>query len=133
MGWGVKIGAQVASRLYFGAILSQFWPFWAFFDPFWPFGWGATARSGSGSPVGGVKWGGESKLVGPEGPSGVQTLFWGHFLAILRHFWPFWAAFDPFWPFGWGAMAPSGYGTAIVGVKWGGESKLVGSERPSAV
>ena len=63
----------------FLVILSHFVPFWAFFDPFWPFGWGAKAPSGSGPPKVGGKWGGESKLVGPEGPSAVQTPFWGHF------------------------------------------------------
>ena len=40
------------------------------------------APSGLGTPIVGVKWGGEPKLVGPEGPSGVQTLLLGHFLVI---------------------------------------------------
>ena len=66
-------GAQVASRPPFGVIFSHFEPFWAVFDPFWPLGGGAKAPSGFGPPKVGVKWGGESKLVGPEGPSGVKT------------------------------------------------------------
>ena len=82
----------------FLVILSHFGPLWAFFDPFWPFGWGATAPSGSGPPIVGVKWGGESELAGS----------WGPFLVILSHFGSFWALFDPFWPFGRGAKAPSG-------------------------
>ena len=65
----------MASRPYFGAILGHFEPFLArlglFLAIFWPFGWGATAPSVSGPPKVGVKWGGESKLVSPEDPSGV--------------------------------------------------------------
>ena len=44
----------------------------------------------------------------------------------------FGAIFDPFWPFGCGATAPSGPGPPKVGVKLGGEPKLVGPEDPSA-
>ena len=36
---------------------------------------GAKAPSGPGPPKVGVKWCEESKLVGPEGPSGVWTPF----------------------------------------------------------
>ena len=85
---------------------------------------GAPAPSGSGPPLVGVKWGGESKLVGPRAQVASRLYFGGHF-------WPF---FGPFLAlFGWGAMALSGSGTPIVGVKWGGESKLVGPEGPSGV
>ena len=65
----------MASVPLLGAIFGHFEPFLAllglFFDRFWPFGWGAKAPSGSGPPEFGAKWCGESKLVGPEGPSGV--------------------------------------------------------------
>ena len=65
----------MASGPPFGAIfghLSHFGPFGAFFDPFWPFGWGGQRLHVCLDPhIVGVKWGGESKLVGPDGPSGV--------------------------------------------------------------
>ena len=55
----------------FLVILSHFGPFWAFFDPFWPFGWGQRLQGGPGPPQLGSNGAGGSKLVGPEGPSGV--------------------------------------------------------------
>ena len=84
MGWGVKIDGSRGSKWRLDPILGPFLAILAIFGPFWLFGWGATAPSGSGPTLVGVKWGGESKLVGPEGPSGVQTLIFGHFE-------PFWA------------------------------------------
>ena len=87
----------MASGPYFWAIFGpfgpvcDFWPFWALFDPFWPFGCGAKAPSGSGTPTVGVKWGGESKLVGPEGRPYLGAIF-GHcepVLALLGLFWLF--------------------------------------------
>ena len=59
-----------------------------------------------------VKWGGESKLVGPEGPNGVQTLFGGHF-------WPFLALLGlfltPFGHLGAGQWLPVGPGPQTSG------------------
>ena len=52
---------------------------------------------------------------------------WGSFLVILG---PFLTLFDHV---GAGQTIPSGYGPTKVGVKWGGESKLVGPEGPSGV
>ena len=66
-------------------ILSHFGPFWAFFDPFWPFGSGAKAPSGSIPPKVGVKWSGESKLVGPRDQVASGPLLG----AIFGHFEPF--------------------------------------------
>ena len=71
--------------------------------------------------------------MGPEGPKWRLDPILGPFLAILSHFWPVGAFFDPFWSFGRGATAPNGSGPTIVGVKWGGESKLVGPDGPSGV
>ena len=75
----------MASRPYFGAIFAILSHFGPFFDPFWPFGWGVMAPSGSGTPIIGVKWGGESKLVGPDGPAASRP----YFGAIFGHFEPF--------------------------------------------
>ena len=63
----------------------------------------------------GVKWGGEPKLVGPEDPSGVLTLFWGHFE-------PFWVRLRPRGgieghfrtPWGWGDQTPLNRGPVSV-------------------
>ena len=62
----------MASRPLLGAIFGHFEPFWALTV-------GAKATSGSVHPKVDVKWGGESKLAGLEGASGVLTPFWGHF------------------------------------------------------
>ena len=58
---------------------SRMGPFGPFLTPFGHLGKGSKW---SGLPKVGVKWGGESKLVGLEGPSGVWTLFWGQFLNL---------------------------------------------------
>ena len=126
MAWGVKIGGSRGPKCRldpplgpFLVILSHLGPFWAFFDLFWSFGCGAKTPSVPGPAKVGVKWGGESKLVGPEGPSAVKTHFWGHF-------WSFWALlglFDPFWPFGWGQRLQVDPDPPKVGVKLGVESK----------
>ena len=93
MGWGVKIGRSRGPMWRLDpllgpilVILSHFGPFGAFFDPFWPFGWGAKAP---GPPKVGVKWGGESKKVGPEGPKWRLDTLLGSFLVILSHLGPF--------------------------------------------
>ena len=61
----------MASRPPFGTIFGHFGPFWPFLTLFGHLGGGAKAQSGSGPPKVGVKWGGESKLAGLEGSSGV--------------------------------------------------------------
>ena len=72
------------------------------------------------------------KIGGSRGPKCRLDPLLGPFLIILSHFGPFWAFFDPFWPFGWGgAKAPSGSVPPKVGVKWGGESKLTSLNPPA--
>ena len=84
------------------------------------------AQSGTGPPIVGVKWGGESKLVGPEGPSGVWNPFGGYFLVILSHFGLFRAFFDPFLAIWVRGKGPKWVHTPYSWGKMGGESKLVG-------
>ena len=132
-GWGAttpsgsgapKVGprAKVASRPPFGAIFGHFEPFWAlrgFFYPFWSFGWGATVPSGSGPP----------KVGGSRGPKWRLDPILGPFLAIFGPFGPFLTLFG-IWVRGNGSKCVR---IPLVGVKWGGESKLVGPEGPSGV
>ena len=82
------------------------------------------APSGSGPPIVGVKWGGEPKLVGPEGPGPSRPTFG----AIFGHFEPFGALFGPlltlFGPLGEGQRLQVGpdplWGKMERGVKIGG-------------
>ena len=64
----------MASSPPFGAILGHFESFWAllglFLTLFGHLGEGQRLQVGP-DPIVGVKWGGESKLVGPEGLSAV--------------------------------------------------------------
>ena len=87
MGHGVKIGGSRGLKLRLDPLLGPFLVILSHFGPFLTLfghlGEGAKAPSGSGPPKVGVKWGGESKLVGSEGPS--------PFGAIFGHFEPFWA------------------------------------------
>ena len=59
--------AQGAPRPYLGPFFGHFEPFLTLFGPS---GGAAMARHGLRPPKVGVKLGGKSKLVGPEGPSG---------------------------------------------------------------
>ena len=54
----------------------------------------------------------------------------GPFLVILSHFGPFGAFFDPFWPFGCGAKAPSGSGPPYSWGKMGWGVKIGESRWP---
>ena len=121
-GWGWTINSYTI----YTAIPRGFGDFWSKKVSFW-------------SPKRAKKW----PKIGqkPRGLYGARVggglgPHWQPFEAIfghLSHFGPFWAFFDPFWSFGWGAKAPSGSGPPKVGVKWGGESKLAGLEDPSGV
>ena len=70
------------------------------------------------------------KIGGSRGPKCRLDPLLGPFLVILSHLGPFWAFFDPFWPFGRGAKAPSGSGHPKVGVKMVREIKIGVSLRP---
>ena len=74
MGRGIKIGWSRGPKWRPDPLLGPFLVILSHFD---------HLGGGNSEPV---DPDGVSKLVGPEGPSGVQTLFWGHF-------WPFWAFF----------------------------------------
>ena len=117
MGWGVKIGwsrAQVASGPYFGAIFGHFEPFLALLGPFLTLfgqlGVGKRLQVGPDPLFSWGKMGWGVKIGGSRGPKWRPDPILVPFLAILSHFWPFWAFFDPFWPLGWGVTAPSGSG-----------------------
>ena len=89
--------AQVASIPYFGAIFGHFEPFFGpfgpFFDPFWPFWVGGNGSKWVQNPYSWGKMGWGVKIGGSRGPTWRPDPILGPFLAILSHFWPFWAFF----------------------------------------
>ena len=124
----------MASRPPFGAIFGHFWPFLALFEKylhFWAlFGhFGREAKTPNGSRPKLGKWGGSQNRWVPR----AQVASRPPFGAILSHFEPFWAFFDPCWPFGGGQRLQVGPDPLQFGVKWGEASKLAGREGPSGV